>query len=327
MLAAFILMLGLTPVAQAQASAPLQCGVYQHEDRQIQVLSENLIRKSALGGPELLYYAVEAGKLAFYNLDLGLDDEYKLSPDGKSIDVGFDQIYVLKAAVPCARPVELPQTKVWPLCWKADLMTCLNAYNETSLKEMENMCTGGLPFACKKLPELWREAEDLQSDASGRLAALPEGAINVLQQACLKGISASVCDLAAREAWQAGRYLDARQPLQHACAAPIGSTDACALAKSLAPLSQDMLAQSAPAALPRGTFTRPIGTLRSLAFAEDGTVKDGDGSPPMQARLEQGLIRMRHNQGGDFVFKPVGERYLLGVDYWNQLAVFARTGD
>lgn len=51
----------------------------------------NLIRKSALGGPGLLYYQVDNGKLAFYNLDLGLDDEYKQPADGKSIDLGVNR--------------------------------------------------------------------------------------------------------------------------------------------------------------------------------------------------------------------------------------------
>ena len=323
-LTALLVMSCLMPAAQAQAAAALQCGVYQHDQQQIHVLSTNLIRKSALGGPELLYYAVEKGKIAFYNLDLGLDDEYKLSEDGTSIDVGFEQVYVLKAHAPCQPPVSLPQTKVWPLCWKADMMTCLGAYNETKNEEMESMCANGLPFACKKLPDLWREAGGLESDAAGVPAPLPAAAHQTLQNACLKGISASVCELAAKEAWLAGRYLDVRGSLQHACEAPIGSADACVVAGTLEPLSAELLALPAPAALPQGTYARPTGTLRELVFGENGVVRDGDGALKMQARLDQGVIRMRHNQGGDFVFKPLGERYLLGLDYWNQMALFVR---
>lgn len=44
----------------------------------------------------------------------------------------------------------------------------------------------------------------------------------------------------------------------------------------------------------------------------------------MKARLNVGLVRMQHNQGGDFVFKPLGDRLLLGVDYWNRLVLFVR---
>ena len=75
--------------------------------------------------------------------------------------------------------------------------------------------------------------------------------------------------------------------------------------------------------LPQGTFKRPIGTLRKLVFGADGVVKD-DGSLTMKARREGGLIKMQHNQGGDFVLKPLGDRLLLGVDYWNRLALFVR---
>ncbi|MGW9064599.1 hypothetical protein ACWGPO_10950 [Achromobacter animicus] len=315
----------LAPAAHAQSSAPLQCGLYEYDGGrgQMRVLSSNLIRKSALNGPELLYYKIENGKLGFYNLDLGLDDEYKLAPDGKSIDVGFEQVYVLKTPAPCAAPTELPQTKVWPLCWKAGLMECLDAYNETSVKELESMCASGLPFVCKKLPDAWREAGGLEPGEGGQPAPLGEAAHKTLQAACLKGISASTCTLAAEEAWSAGRYLDARPMLQHACAAPIASPDACTLADSLAPLTAEALAQAAPAQLPQGTFKRPIGTLRKLVFGADGVVKD-DGSLTMKARREGGLIKMQHNQGGDFVLKPLGDRLLLGVDYWNRLALFVR---
>lgn len=327
--ALLFLLAAIAPSAHAQSPATPQCGLYEvaGTNQYMRILSPNLIRKSALGGPELLYYAVESGKLAFYNLDLGLDDEYKLSQDGKSIDVGFDQVYVLKTPAACAAPVQFPQTKVWPLCWKGGMMACLTAYGETSVKELEGMCAAGMPFVCKKLPDAWREAANLEPDESGRPAPLGEAAWKVLQNACLNGVSASACTLAAQEAWTAGRYVDARPMLQHACDAPISSPDACALADSLEPLTPEVLALPAPGHLPRGAFKRPMGTLRELVFGDDGAVKDGDGALAMKARRENGLVKMQHNQGGDFAFKQLGDRYLLGVDYWNQLALFVRTAD
>lgn len=44
----------------------------------------------------------------------------------------------------------------------------------------------------------------------------------------------------------------------------------------------------------------------------------------MKARRDGGLIKMQHNQGGDFAFEPLGDRLLLGVDYWKRLALFVR---
>lgn len=66
-----------------------------------------------------------------------------------------------------------------------------------------------------------------------------------------------------------------------------------------------------------------MGTLRELDFGANGVVK-GDGSLVMKARRDGGLIKMQHNQGGDFAFEPLGDRLLLGVDYWKRLALFVR---
>ncbi|MEQ4619425.1 MAG: hypothetical protein ABN482_15480 [Corticimicrobacter sp.] len=327
LLLASSLFLGLSSAAQAQTA--LECGVYKSPDTsyQIRVLSSNLIQKTGLGSPELLYYAIEGDKLSYFNIDLDGGDTYKLPADGKSIDVGFDFVYSLQEAAPCAAPTQFPETKVWPLCWKSDLMTCLEAYGATSLQELESMCNSGMAFACKRLPDAYREAAGIESSLFGKSDPLPDAAIASLRNACLNGISASVCNTVAAEAWNAGRYLDVREIVQHTCNAPIGDSDACAIAASLSKLTPELLAQPAPASLPQGTFTAPVGAVRELIFGADGIVKDGDGFITMQARQEDGLIRMQHNKGGDFEFKPLGDQYLLGLDYWNQLALFSRTGD
>lgn len=327
LLLASTLLLGLSPATQAQTS--LECGVYKSPDtgHQIRVLSSNLIQYNGLGSPELLYYKIENSMLSYFNLDLDSGDTYKLSADGKSIDVGFNFVYSIQETTPCVAPTQFPETKVWPLCWESDLLTCMDAYKETSLQELEAMCNSGMAFVCKKLPYAYREAAGLETSLFGKSDPLPDEAVTSLRNACLNGLSASVCNMVATEAWNAGRYLDVRELLQHTCNAPIDDSDACEIAVSLANLTPELLAQPAPASLPLGTFKAPVGAVRELIFGADGIVKDGDGFITMQARQEDGLIRMQHNKGGDFEFKPLGDQYLLGLDYWNQLALFSRTDD
>lgn len=45
----------------------------------------------------------------------------------------------------------------------------------------------------------------------------------------------------------------------------------------------------------------------------------------LRARLEDGLIKLRHHdKGGDFVFARLGDTILLGLDDWNNFEVYRR---
>ena len=57
-----------------------------------------------------------------------------------------------------------------------------------------------------------------------------------------------------------------------------------------------------------------------------GLVTGGLGTE-LRARLEAGLVRIRHDKGGEFVFARIGEDRLLGLDDWNRYALYRRDGD
>ena len=141
---------------------------------------------------------------------------------------------------------------------------------------------------------------------------------------CSRTASAAVCNNAAEKLWTAGRYLQARTALQTACS-EAGDPDACKKAESLRNLG-DQDQRPAPAKqLPCGDYVAASGLMTELKFGDRGMVEAGLGSR-MSARLENGLVRVRHDKGGDFVFRVLDAQLLLGIDSWNQFALYQRQG-
>lgn len=140
---------------------------------------------------------------------------------------------------------------------------------------------------------------------------------------CDRTGSAKVCNNAAGKLWAAGRYLQARGALQTACGEG-GDPDACKKAEPLQGMT-DKDQRFAPAAqLPCGDYAAATGLMSELKFGDRGMVEGGFGSR-MRARLEDGLVRIRHDKGGDFVFRVLDAQHLLGIDSWNEFALYERT--
>lgn len=141
---------------------------------------------------------------------------------------------------------------------------------------------------------------------------------------CDRTGSAKVCNNAAGKLWAAGRYLQARGALQTACSEG-GDPDACKKAEPL----QDMTGKDqrfAPATqLPCGDYAAATGLMSELKFGDRGMVEGGFGSR-MRARLENGQVRIRHDKGGDFVFRVLDAQRMLGTDSWNEFALYERKG-
>ena len=136
--------------------------------------------------------------------------------------------------------------------------------------------------------------------------------------------SAEVCNNAAGKLWAAGRYLQARSALQTACSEG-GDPDACKKAEPLLGMS-DQDQHLAPATqLPCGDYAAATGLMSELKFGDRGMVEAGMGGR-MRARLENGLVRVRHDKGGDFVFRVLDAQRMLGIDSWNEFALYQRQG-
>ncbi|MGH8026254.1 MAG: hypothetical protein ACREO0_05935 [Pseudoxanthomonas sp.] len=141
---------------------------------------------------------------------------------------------------------------------------------------------------------------------------------------CARTGSAKVCGKAAEKLWVAGRYLPARDALQTACRQG-GDPEACKKAEPLLAMS-DRDQRFVPATqLPCGDYAAASGLMSELKFGDRGMVEAGLGSR-MRARLENGLVRMHHDKGGDFVFRVLDAQRLLGIDSWNEFALYERQG-
>lgn len=154
--------------------------------------------------------------------------------------------------------------------------------------------------------------------------ALPPSRLDESIAMCSRTGSAKVCNNAAGKLWTAGRYLQARSALQTACSEG-GDPDACKKAEPLLGMT-DKDQRFAPATqLPCGDYAAATGLMSELKFGDRGMVEGGFGSR-MRARLENGLVRIRHDKGGDFVFRVLDAQRLLGIDSWNEFALYERQG-
>lgn len=74
--------------------------------------------------------------------------------------------------------------------------------------------------------------------------------------------------------------------------------------------------------LPCGRYIADTGLMSELDFGDRGLVAGIGGN--LRARIEAGLVRIRHDKGGDFVLQRIDSDRLLGIDDWNRYAVYRR---
>ena len=141
-----------------------------------------------------------------------------------------------------------------------------------------------------------------------------------LQGYCQARPHAGFCTEVAEQHWDAGDLQHATAALALACTA--GDTYACGLAPPLQQLGAGLTPQAA-ATLPCGAYVSQPALMDALRFGDRGLVDMGMGQ--LRARVEDGAIRIRHEQGGDFVLKPLPNGDLLGMDRWTHFQRFQRT--
>ena len=153
---------------------------------------------------------------------------------------------------------------------------------------------------------------------------LPPAHLDQAVAMCARTESAKVCNSASEQLWAAGRYLQARDALQTACNEG-ADPDACKKAEPLLGMSDSDQRLVPAVQLPCGDYVAATGLMSELEFGDRGMVEAGLGSR-MRARLEKGLVRMRHDKGGDFVFRVLDTQRMLGIDSWNEFALYERQG-
>ncbi|MHC9014223.1 hypothetical protein [Stenotrophomonas bentonitica] len=161
----------------------------------------------------------------------------------------------------------------------------------------------------------------LTADAS----PLPAAQLDEITALCQAQTSGTFCAKAAEALWDAGRLVPARDALQRAC---IRGHDprACERAAPLAGLDAKALSPVAATSLPCGSYVASQGLMDHLPFGDGGMIDSGFGGK-LRARLVDGDIRVRHDQGDDFVFKRLANGNLIGMDSWNRFSYYAHTGE
>lgn len=353
----------LVALPLAAAAAPA-CGVYRTADghRELRIDSASTATEyTDYQAPRPLAHQVQAdGKVTAYDLESAYSESWMPESGGRVLRTEMGEVYTLAQPVKCTapRPAAAGSCRAdLAACFDARL----DADEATLARWCEQE---SLPFACVALIEGFQEAatrrnradvvpEEPPPECTEGNPAYSESAceaqvkqvltrmfadvfkgmytdevplsaahLDRAQALCERAGSAKVCGEAAEKLWNGGRYLDARAALAVACERG-EDKDACAKAAPLAALNANDLRAPAPTALPCGNYAAKSGLMSELGFADAGRVEGGFGSV-MRARLEDGLIRIRHDKGGDFVFKVIGGDRLLGLDSWNRYALYTR---
>lgn len=186
-----------------------------------------------------------------------------------------------------------------------DQAACLEAAREAMGQAFAKALLGGLAAA----------------DAS----PLPAAQLDEITAICQAQTGGTFCAKAAEALWDAGRLVPARDALQRACTRG-HDPRACERAAPLAGLDATALSPVAATSLPCGSYVASQGLMDYLPFGDGGMIDSGFGGK-LRARLVDGDIRVRHDQGDDFVFKRLANGNLIGMDSWNRFSYYAHTGE
>ena len=161
--------------------------------------------------------------------------------------------------------------------------------------------------------------------SAAKASPLPAAQLDEITTLCRTQTGGTFCANAAEALWDAGRLIPARDALQRACT--LGKHPrACERAAPLAGLDAKALTPVAATALPCGSYVAGQGLMDHLPFGDGGMIDSGFGGK-LRARLVDGDIRVRHDQGDDFVFKRLVNGNLIGMDSWNRYSYYERTGE
>ncbi|MEK0267538.1 hypothetical protein QT383_16655 [Stenotrophomonas rhizophila] len=161
--------------------------------------------------------------------------------------------------------------------------------------------------------------------AAANPSPLPAAQLDEITTLCQAQTGGTFCAKAAEALWDAGRLVPARDALQRACTHG-KDPRACQRAAPLATLDAKALTSVAVTALPCGSYVASQGLMDHLPFGDGGMIDSGFGGK-LRARLVDGDIRVRHDQGDDFVFKRLANGNLIGMDSWNRFSYYEHTGE
>lgn len=154
-------------------------------------------------------------------------------------------------------------------------------------------------------------------------ATLPAAQLVELADLCRQHPREEFCQSVAQALWDAGRLLDARQALQHACSER-PQAQACSLVAPLLGLSVAALSPQPATTLPCGTYQAETGLPSGLRFGDDGVVQVIGYTTRLRASVQDERIHLRRDLGDDFVLQASEDGSLVGMDGSTRFAHYTR---
>lgn len=317
------------------------CGVYaeQKTGQRIEFDADGTARtyESSSLLNALSYHFKTGSTIKTHNAENTLEEEYRLSEGGQQLTLldktWGDKTFTAQMPYRCLPKPELQYLgkaaceygKEAECCVAGDTRACVrDAAEKNALPVLRQYC-GQRPDACLELLKGYEvEANPSRPlfDLYAEKKPLPVERVQALVEACKKHRAPELCRQAVTQLWLAQQFEASRDLLRSMCDDKLHAY-ACAQFDALKP--KNLVNTLAPAtALPCGEFKTATSALVSeINFQDKGGVETGLGNR-LRARLEQGLIKIRHDKGGDFVFARLDEDTLLGMDSYNQLAMYSR---
>ncbi len=274
------------------------------------------------------------------NVESGATEEYRFTADLgalKKVDTKWgEKVYTREedytyacAPVAALKPLtqgECETGKNAQCCKNGDVSACVAvAMLKDDVGELKRWCETS-PEACLRLFDQYERLANAnhkdQFNMYAEHAPLPPAQLEELRAACERHMTPELCGKSASQQWRAHAFGAAQQTLGMMCASDLGEKS-CERFESFGDLElPDALPKAK--ALPCGEYFSTVSSLTGdMTFADRGTVSIGIGSK-LRARLEDGLIKIRHDKGGDFVFARLADDLLLGLDTWNELELYVR---
>lgn len=154
-------------------------------------------------------------------------------------------------------------------------------------------------------------------------AVLPAEQLVELADLCKQHPREEFCSSVAEAQWNAGRLLEARDALQHACNAH-AEAYACTQVAPLLGLSAAALSPVPTTTLPCGRYVAEHGIPSDLLFGDAGVVQMVGYATRLRARVQDGRIHLRRDIGDDVVLQATRDGSLVGMDSKSRFAHYTR---
>ncbi|MBN6102347.1 hypothetical protein JR064_09235 [Xanthomonas sp. CFBP 8703] len=300
---------GIAACAAAAPAAPV-CGLYVDGAQNALYLesADSARLEPEQDTPRRFHLQREGNALQLFDLASGRSERYTLSADAAQVRAADGTVYRRGSSAPCAASVPAATAAI-AQC-RADLPACAQRLASGDQAQAAALCGPQLPFACRAL---------LDPAATATTAPDQAGAAVQPEAVCQRSASPQICTAAAERQWDDGQFLRAKALLEQACA--LSDPVACGRTTALEDVDAALLQSPPTTRLPCGRFIAPIGDAISLQFGADGSVRDGNGNV-MEARLQDGQVALRQQDGQPWRLRPLGAKRLLGLDRAHRFVVF-----